>query len=1321
MSIINKMLSPNFNGRKLPVNGIVIHYTEEELTNTLKIFGDDKRAKRVSAHYVIDRDGTVYQIVPETMRAWHAGDGYWAGITDVNSASIGIELVCLPGEKYDRRQIDSLIELCVDIQSRYDIQWVIGHSDCAFIRGKVDPGAHFPWKRLADAGIGIWSAKGAHKSPLKDRELLAGIGYNVEHEDEAMKAFILHFCPQMEHGSSAVRRCLESVYASARTVPVSPRQRAWFTGEFHRKASMLERGGQTKTGIRRQFWKDVGVDFKKVKDWTTILFGQKGAARRGDRDVLEKCLEWIDASWDDFHAVNQSMADAPVSDAGVLHGDGPKDFFLLAEKSLSEAISEDDKARIDDIMHLLDAVIFSQPRFSAGQLKSIIFSIGEFLHLCRDRAVPVVSASQAGYGYGWFRLWLWMKRIVSVLRKTAGQPERDAETGTRLGLFIPWCEIICVKMLRHKLFMKNVQHAPLYLLKEIRTTIRHAFLQSLCDGAEYFLSISQKRYASSKDAKELVDIRTAIPELQEPECREKALRVLALLRSPLESTTLHDIRKISRAGSEERQKAADILQARIVLALIMENWARYLCYSSDGGDKKLLESLIASAEVTVWTAEIAAKCKDVIQDSKGAKPCSEIGELPLEREFIVYLVSLASDMHFLKARQMDAWKRSDRRLEIRRLLDIACNIEMGLFEYVSEEAQTATGTDFVADKLSGDLARKVGYYARYWFDNQEYFEEAHHRRGGIKWLTLKDGAMEIVRQLYKNLNLHHPWESGGRGKRGEILDKLYWDYEMELWLEYDLRLSSFQFEHEKSIKQDGKKVPRKRADKEGPSPRKEWGWWGAKCDEIAQEAVEIWEDPFQTFAKIILLYSEMTWAGFPSTEHSVQAMTACRKWAAKKCHCEYYEPRKTKMNPAELLKLAMGTFLTFQNDPNGETEQYAYQEHGKETSFVKWASAVLDTQTTLHKWEDVEAVRAFMEVVAADFLYLRRYIARNSDGYKIRADEERFYLKKVLRRKGEVPYPWDFEEEIRQCVGKMGCVIPSLKTPPNSREQETFDEQKLNNITSSGYIKLCNWIRHWRGDLPHDKDIAAALGVSKQCLSYLRSEERVGKVSFQRRKSIIEHASDILGVEYSEILDELSVDRRGPDDAKVIGTLDVDTIDIDGRLERFVRVLRNIPIGAKSKWGFRENKELYERGLAQYFANLDFGGDSKRKTSLLFHEWEKAKYSSNELLSEIKSMMKRGGDFYDMPSVDRWFTHTGFSGDKDAVNILKLGFVGLEFLAADPNRQIGQEPVRDIVGRYCKCLAAVNPDWDGTKVLKAKIADLMVTTREMTTAKSFPG
>ncbi len=1055
-----------------------------------------------------------------------------------------------------------------------------------------------------------------------------------------------------------------------RNVKVTQRQRTWITKRFAKKNAKLAKRADRMT--HEGFLESIGLGPGEFKRYSTILFGSKGGTRNCERDVLEKCLAWIDASYDDFVAADKQLPNIVTSRQENSNQNEDADFFLLAEKSLGDAISKDDKERLDETLHLIDAVIFTQPYFSVGQVKSVIFSIGELLHICRDRPIPSVSASQEGYGYGWYRLWLWMKRIVSVLRKTADKQGRDAKTGTKLGLFIPWCEIMSVKMLRHKLFMKGVQKAPPLLLAEIRTTIRHSFLQSLCDGAEYYLSLCSHRRKQNLGAiAKLVEIRQQIPRLDENGCRKNALDILGMIGSSLENNGLNSIRNVARSN---RQEAADVIQSRIVLALIMENWGRYLCYSSDPGDQKLLESLVAGAEIAAWAGEVAAICKDKIGDANYPDSLN----IPVEREFVIRLLSLVSDILFLRARQMDSWKHSDKRLEIRKTLQSAYVTGMVLKDFIDGGTRQFDRANLADDKVYGDLARKAGYYARYWFNDQEYFER-NKKAGWLPFFLLEDkrrGALGMVRSLYDSLHLYLPWHpSASVRKVDELLDKMYWDFEMELWLEYDMRLSSFERRGNNFV-------------------------WAVNSDEKIGGAKAGYDDPFNTFAEMVLLYSEMAWPCIPSTENSARALIACRKWAAKKLKCTYYEPRVTKMNPAELLKLAMGTFLCFPNDPRGMSEKYTYQERGKESSFVDWAKSVLSEDNSAHDWTDEgEVLRTFIEIVASDFIYLVKFIESNFGDNK-----EWWYLKKILRRTGEVPYPWNCEEDVRRCADELRCSLHQTMEPQKQGEYRNEEKIDIKDITSADYIRLFNWIRLWRLDLSKDKDVAKVLGVSPQCIAYLRSEKLFDSVSEARRKCIIDHAADILGVESSEILEEISGRRIGTRESNILDALDYDTADSDKKLERFVRALRNTSRGER-KWGFAENAAFYEKGLKQYFVNLkESGAGSARKTYRLYKEWYNAKYDSKKIMLEIRGKIESNKDFYGMPSVGRWFMNTRLYGAGDAVNILKLGFVGLELLAANPDRKIGQEALRDIVVRCGDQLASAKPDWDGTKVLNEAIS-----------------
>ena len=139
---------------------LVLHYTGMKTAEEALARLCDPVA-RVSAHYTIDRDGTIYAHVPEERRAWHAGVSYWAGETNVNARSIGIEIVN-PGHEFGyipfaEAQIAASIELAKGILARHPIpaRRVVGHSDVAPAR-KTDPGELFPWQQLAEAGIGVW-------------------------------------------------------------------------------------------------------------------------------------------------------------------------------------------------------------------------------------------------------------------------------------------------------------------------------------------------------------------------------------------------------------------------------------------------------------------------------------------------------------------------------------------------------------------------------------------------------------------------------------------------------------------------------------------------------------------------------------------------------------------------------------------------------------------------------------------------------------------------------------------------------------------------------------------------------------------------------------------------------------------------------------------------------------------------------------------------------------------------------------------------------------------------------------------------------------
>lgn len=187
--------SPNEEPRR-PIL-IVLHATEQHgVQESLDTLRTRNSGGPVSAHYLIGRDGKRYQLVADERRAWHAGPGRWGTITDVNSASIGIELDNDGESPFPDAQIDSLLLLLADLCERLDIprSQIVGHADFAPTR-KRDPGHRFPWKRLADAGFGRWPDPAAGEAPAGFDPWLALrlIGYPLDDRAATVRAFHRHF------------------------------------------------------------------------------------------------------------------------------------------------------------------------------------------------------------------------------------------------------------------------------------------------------------------------------------------------------------------------------------------------------------------------------------------------------------------------------------------------------------------------------------------------------------------------------------------------------------------------------------------------------------------------------------------------------------------------------------------------------------------------------------------------------------------------------------------------------------------------------------------------------------------------------------------------------------------------------------------------------------------------------------------------------------------------------------------------------------------------------------------------------------------------
>ena len=187
--------SENFEARKPQL--IIIHHTNmNSLAEALHTLQTGNPQGRVSAHYLIGRDGAILQLVADNQRAWHAGVARWAGRTDLNSASIGIELDNDGSTPFTEVQIAALLSLLADLTTRLGIEprQVWGHSDIAPAR-KDDPNKYFPWAKLAEAGFGLWpkntdSAVPEHFDPWL---ALALIGYDLSDKPAAVVAFHRHY------------------------------------------------------------------------------------------------------------------------------------------------------------------------------------------------------------------------------------------------------------------------------------------------------------------------------------------------------------------------------------------------------------------------------------------------------------------------------------------------------------------------------------------------------------------------------------------------------------------------------------------------------------------------------------------------------------------------------------------------------------------------------------------------------------------------------------------------------------------------------------------------------------------------------------------------------------------------------------------------------------------------------------------------------------------------------------------------------------------------------------------------------------------------
>jgi N-acetylmuramoyl-L-alanine amidase len=209
--------SPNFDERKSPVSMIVLHYTGMKDAESAIARLRDPEAK-VSAHYVVAEDGTILRLVPEEKRAWHAGRSYWRGTTDINSASVGIEIIN-PGHEFGYRpfpeaQMASVIPLVAEIKQRHQVTRgnVVGHSDIAPAR-KQDPGELFDWHALARLRLALpRPTKNLMDPGWTDAGFLMALErfrYSVTEPKAAVVAFQRRFRPELIDGEIDMEcRCI---------------------------------------------------------------------------------------------------------------------------------------------------------------------------------------------------------------------------------------------------------------------------------------------------------------------------------------------------------------------------------------------------------------------------------------------------------------------------------------------------------------------------------------------------------------------------------------------------------------------------------------------------------------------------------------------------------------------------------------------------------------------------------------------------------------------------------------------------------------------------------------------------------------------------------------------------------------------------------------------------------------------------------------------------------------------------------------------------------------------------------------------------------
>ena len=220
MHIITDFSSPNFSERPIGTRPqfIIMHYIEMPFMDALPQYLDPN--VKLSPHYLIKKNGEIYNLVPDKHTAWHAGVSHWQNFSHLNDHSIGIEMDNLGNEPFTAKQMDACIELCHSLMQKHHIprENILGHSDIAPDR-KLDPGKFFDWKMMDKESIGMEFAK--HRkmaeniytylnTPTSEKELsqiqqyLQNIGYHIDvtgqldtQTNHVIRAFLTHFYPEV--------------------------------------------------------------------------------------------------------------------------------------------------------------------------------------------------------------------------------------------------------------------------------------------------------------------------------------------------------------------------------------------------------------------------------------------------------------------------------------------------------------------------------------------------------------------------------------------------------------------------------------------------------------------------------------------------------------------------------------------------------------------------------------------------------------------------------------------------------------------------------------------------------------------------------------------------------------------------------------------------------------------------------------------------------------------------------------------------------------------------------------------------------------------